>query len=73
MEKEMGRVCGTYGEKGQIFMVLVGTPEERRPLGRSRWKVRIMIKRILEKWDGGLGQDSFRWGEIHMAGYLEKI
>jgi hypothetical protein len=32
--EEMERLCGTYWEKGQIFMVLVRKPEGNRPLGR---------------------------------------
>jgi hypothetical protein len=39
MEDEMGRACSTNGEKRDAYRILVGKPEEKRPLGRprSRW------------------------------------
>jgi hypothetical protein len=41
----MGRTCGTYGESGVAFRVLVGNPEGRRPLGRlrRRWEDNIKM------------------------------
>jgi len=32
----MGGACSTYGEKRGTYGVLVGKPEEMRPLGRPR-------------------------------------
>jgi hypothetical protein len=32
---EMGRTCGTYGERRGAYRALVGKSEGRRPLGRS--------------------------------------
>jgi hypothetical protein len=32
----MGRACRTTGEKRNAYRILVGKPEGRRPLGRSR-------------------------------------
>jgi hypothetical protein len=32
----MGRACSTNGEKRNAYRILVGTPEEKRPLGRPR-------------------------------------
>jgi hypothetical protein len=45
---------------------LVGRPEGRRPLGRSRRSGRIIFKWIFKKWNGGmdwieLAQDRDRW------------
>jgi hypothetical protein len=41
----MGRACSTNGEKGDAYMILVGKPERKRPLGRSRrrWMENIKI------------------------------
>jgi hypothetical protein len=38
-ENEMGRACSTNGEKRDAYMILVGKPEEKIPLGkpRRRW------------------------------------
>ena len=32
----MGRVCSTYGERRDVYRVLVGTTDGKRPLGRPR-------------------------------------
>jgi len=32
----MGGACSTYGERSSVYRVLVGKPEGKRPLGRSR-------------------------------------
>jgi hypothetical protein len=32
----MGRACSMYGDKRNAYMILVGKPEGRRPLGRPR-------------------------------------
>jgi hypothetical protein len=45
------------GKKRRPYRVLVGKPEGRRPLGRPRRKWRIILKWILEKWDGGHALD----------------
>jgi len=43
----MGEGCGMY-------RVLVGKPEGRRPLGRSRHRWRIILEWIFGKWDVGV-------------------
>jgi hypothetical protein len=48
-KNEMGRACSTYGERRGVFKVLVGKPEGKRPLGRSR--SRWEDNRIFRKWD----------------------
>ena len=35
-KNEMGGACSTYGETRGKYRVLVGKPEEKRPLGRPR-------------------------------------
>jgi hypothetical protein len=41
----MGVACGTHGEGRGVYRVLVGRPEEERPLGRPRrgWEDNIKI------------------------------
>jgi hypothetical protein len=38
MEVMMGRAFSTHGEEGDAYRILVGNPEEKRPLGRPRHK-----------------------------------
>jgi hypothetical protein len=42
---EMGGACSEYGEGRSVYRVLVGKPEEKRPLGRPRrrWKDNIKM------------------------------
>jgi hypothetical protein len=35
-EDKMGGACSTNGEKRNAYMLLVGKPEGKRPLGRTR-------------------------------------
>jgi hypothetical protein len=41
----MGRACRTHGEKRNVYGVLMGKPDGKRPLGRprSRWEDDIKI------------------------------
>jgi hypothetical protein len=50
----MGRVCGTHGEKGNAYRILVGKPEEKRPLGRltRKWEVNVKIDHREIGWGG---------------------
>jgi hypothetical protein len=58
------------GEKRNVYRILVGKPEGKRPLGRPRcsWIDNIKVD-VLEKglsvvdWIG-LAQDRYRWGEL---------
>jgi hypothetical protein len=36
-----------------VYRLLVGTPEEKRPLGRPRRRWRIILRWIFRKWDVG--------------------
>jgi hypothetical protein len=42
---EVGGACSTYGEGRGVYRALVGKPEEKRPLGRSRprWEDNIKV------------------------------
>jgi hypothetical protein len=41
------------GERRCAYRIFVGRPEGRRPLGRPRCRLRIILKWISKKWDGG--------------------
>jgi hypothetical protein len=66
-EDEIGRACSTNGEKGNAYMILVGKPEGKRPLGRPRrmWVDNIKMDFRVIGWDGmdwiGLAQDRDQW------------
>ena len=47
----MGRECSAYGERRGVYRVLVGKPEGKRPLGRSRLTWEYNIKMIFKKRD----------------------
>jgi hypothetical protein len=55
------------GEKRNAYMLLVGKPEEKRPLGRRRhrWLDNIMMGLVKVEWGDvdwiGLAQDRDRW------------
>ena len=56
----MGRACGAYGENRGVHRVLVGKPEGKRPLGRSRLRWEDNIKMDLQEVGGGHGD----WMEL---------
>jgi len=56
-----------YGDRRDVYRVLVGKPEEKRPIGRPRrrWEDNINMD-LQEVGCGGrdwieLGQDRYRW------------
>jgi hypothetical protein len=53
-EDEMGRACSTNGEKRNMYRVLVGRPEGKRPVERprSRWVDNIKMDLREIGWDG---------------------
>jgi hypothetical protein len=63
----MGRACSTNGEKRNAYRVLVGKPEGKRQLGRSRrrWVDNIKIDIRETGWDGmdwiDLAEDRDQW------------
>jgi hypothetical protein len=63
----MGGPCSTNGEKRNAYRLLVGKPEGKRLLGRSRrrWVGNIMIDLGEVGWSDvdwiGLAQDRNRW------------
>jgi hypothetical protein len=62
----MGTACSTNGEKN-AYRILVGNPEEKRPLGRPgrRWVDNIKMDLREIGWDGmdwiDLAQDMDQW------------
>jgi hypothetical protein len=63
----MGRACSTNGAKGNEYMILVGKPEGKRPLGRPKRRWVDNIKTDLREitWDGmdriDLAQNRDQW------------
>jgi hypothetical protein len=63
----MGGACSTNGENRKAYRLLVGKPEGKRPLGRSRcrWVENIRMDLVEVGWDDvdwiGLAQDRDRW------------
>ena len=57
----MGGACSTYGNRSDVFRVLVGKTEEKRPLGRSRHSWNDNIKMDLQEVGVGGGGD---WMEL---------
>jgi hypothetical protein len=63
----MGRACSTNGESRNVYRILVGKLEGRRPLGRPRcrWVDNINIDFREIGWDGmywiDVAQDRDQW------------
>ena len=63
----MGGACNTYGERRDVYRVLVGKPEGKRPLGRTRLRWENNIKMDFQEVRCGgmdwieLAQDMNRW------------
>jgi hypothetical protein len=57
----MGRACGTHGRGENMYRVLVGKPEGKRPLERPRHRQEVGIKLDL----GEIGWGGVEW--IHLA------
>jgi len=53
----MGGTCSTYGERSGAYRILMGKPEEKRPLERHRrrWEDNIKIDRQKVGWRHGPG------------------
>jgi len=49
----MGCACSTYGERIGVYRVLVGEPEGKSSLGRSRHRWEDNIKMNCRNWDVG--------------------
>ena len=47
----MDGACSAYGERRDVYRVLVGKPEGKRPLGRTRHRWEDNIKMDFRKWD----------------------
>jgi hypothetical protein len=62
----MGGTCGRNGEKRNVYRLLVGKPEGKRPgRPRCRWIVNIKVDLVeiglgVVDWIG-LAQDRYRW------------
>jgi hypothetical protein len=71
-KNELGGACSTFGEGRGMYRVLVGKPEGKRPLGRTRrrWEDNIMMDLQgvgwCEDWIG-LAQDRDNWRALLSA------
>ena len=57
-------------EEREVYMVLVGKPEGKRPLGRPRVDGLVLLGWISRRWDVdwiGLTQDRDRWWTLVSA------
>jgi hypothetical protein len=54
-KNEMGWACGAYGRGRGVHRVLVGKPEGKIPLGRTRRRWEDNIKRDLQEVGGDCG------------------
>jgi hypothetical protein len=54
----MGGECSAYGNRRGVLRVLVGKPDEKRPLGRPRRRLEDNIKMDLQKMDVGVWNGS---------------
>jgi hypothetical protein len=63
----MGRACNMNAEKRNVYRILEGKPEGKRPLGRPRhrWVDNIKMNLTETVWDGmdwtDLAQDRDQW------------
>jgi hypothetical protein len=48
-KNEMGGACSVYGERRDVYRVLVGKPEGKRPFGRPRPRLEDYIKMDLQE------------------------
>jgi hypothetical protein len=48
-KEEISCECSTHGDNKSAYIVLVGNPEGKRPLGKPRVEGRIILKWISEK------------------------
>jgi hypothetical protein len=66
----MSRACSTHWAKKNAYMILVGTPEGKRPLGRTRHRWEDNIEMTLREigragTDGiNLAQDRYQWRDL---------
>jgi hypothetical protein len=66
--RQIGRACRTYVEKSGAYRVLVGKPEGRNHLEDPDIAGMIILKWVLEKWDGASTESI--WLRIGIGGGL---
>ena len=63
----MGGACSAYGEGRDVYKVLVGKPEGKKPLGRPRRRWEDNIKMVLQEVGCGVWTGS-SWIRIGTGG-----
>jgi len=63
----MGGICSTYGDKRGVYRFLLGKPEGKRAIGRSRLRWGIILRWIFRKWGAG-AWTGLIWLGIRTAG-----
>ena len=56
----MGEACSAYGERKGVYRILVGKPEGKRPMGRTRRRWKDNIKMDLQE----VGCGGMDWIEL---------
>jgi hypothetical protein len=56
------------GERRDVYRVLAGKAEGKRPLGRPRNSWEIILRWIFRKWDGGEAWTGLMWLRIRTGG-----
>jgi hypothetical protein len=50
----MGRACNTYRERRDAYRISVSKPNGRNNLQNPGIDGKLILKRIFDKWDGGM-------------------
>ena len=66
-KNEMSGHVARMGEGRGVYRVLVGKPEEKRPLGRPSVDGKIILRCIFRKWEGVVGT-GWSWLRIGTGG-----
>ena len=68
-KNEIGGACSAFGERRDVYRVLVGKPEGKRPLGRQRLRWQNNIKMDIQEVGCGTWTGSI-WLRIGTVGWL---
>ena len=67
-KKEIGRACGAFaGDERGVHKVMVGKPEERRPLGDTDVDGKMILRWMFRNWKKVVGT-GWTWPRIGSVG-----